>query len=96
MAEVPCHVVDRSHVVVDTPEAMRVGDLKHLGGDLGSSLQPATLAGEAFANPGEIGRHGTDYVFYKSVGTAIQDVMTAKAVVERARELGLGQEMDMS
>jgi ornithine cyclodeaminase len=34
--------------------------------------------------------------FYKAVGTAIQDVVTAAAVVERARQLGIGTHVDMS
>jgi ornithine cyclodeaminase/alanine dehydrogenase-like protein (mu-crystallin family) len=37
-----------------------------------------------------------DYIFYKAVGTAIQDVLTAQNVVERAKNLGVGQEIDMS
>jgi ornithine cyclodeaminase/alanine dehydrogenase-like protein (mu-crystallin family) len=37
-----------------------------------------------------------DYTFFKSVGTAIQDVMTANMVVRRARELNIGQQVDMS
>jgi ornithine cyclodeaminase/alanine dehydrogenase-like protein (mu-crystallin family) len=37
-----------------------------------------------------------DCIFYKAVGTAIQDVLTTRAVVHRATELGLGQRVDMS
>jgi ornithine cyclodeaminase/alanine dehydrogenase-like protein (mu-crystallin family) len=94
MQEIPESAVDRSHVVIDTPEAMEVGDLKHLG-KLGSSNHPITLAGDAFTAPASIGKT-TDYIFYKAVGTAIQDVLTAKAVVERAKQLGIGQEVDMT
>jgi ornithine cyclodeaminase len=94
MKEVPEYVVNRSHVVIDTPETMSVGDLKHLG-DYGSSAHPITLAGDALTDPGKIVQ-STDYIFYKAVGTAIQDVLTAQIVVERARDLGLGQEVDMS
>ena len=36
-----------------------------------------------------------DYTFYKSVGTAIQDILTARMVVQRARELGVGIEVEM-
>jgi ornithine cyclodeaminase len=34
--------------------------------------------------------------FYKAVGTAIQDVVTAAAVVERAKQLGIGTHVNMS
>jgi ornithine cyclodeaminase/alanine dehydrogenase-like protein (mu-crystallin family) len=37
-----------------------------------------------------------DCSFYKAVGTAIQDVFTADMVVKRARELGIGTEVDMT
>jgi ornithine cyclodeaminase len=94
MQEVPEYIVNRSHVVIDTPETMSVGDLKHLG-DYGSSTHPITLAGDALADPSKIGQ-STDYIFYKAVGTAIQDVLTAQIVVERAKVLGIGQEVDMS
>lgn len=107
MQEIPPSAVDRCHVVIDTPEALQVGDLKHLlvggGGDeaigdesdlLRSIAHPLTLAGDAFQNPADIGKD-TDCIFYKAVGTAIQDVLTAKSVVERARQLGIGQEVDM-
>lgn len=89
MQEIPESAVDRCHVIIDTPEAMEVGDLKHL-----PSSHPVTLAGEAFQNPSEIGTF-MDCIFYKAVGTAIQDVLTARAVLERAKELGIGQEVEM-
>lgn len=97
MQEIPPSAVDRCHVVIDTPEALEVGDLKHLivdGEDLESMTHPVTLAGEAFRDPSAIGKD-MDCIFYKAVGTAIQDVLTARSVVERARQLGIGQEVDM-
>jgi ornithine cyclodeaminase/alanine dehydrogenase-like protein (mu-crystallin family) len=36
------------------------------------------------------------YTFYKSVGTAIQDILTVDLVVQRAKQLGLGIEVDMT
>lgn len=36
------------------------------------------------------------YTFYKSVGTAIQDILTVDLVVQRARQLGIGVDIDMS
>lgn len=108
MQEIPRSVVDRSVVVVDTPEAMQVGDLKHLGGEDaffrpgGAGTHPVFLAGDALTDPSKVLRRsasnsdGMDYIFYKAVGTAIQDVLTAQEVVSRANELGIGQNVDMS
>ena len=94
MQEIPESAVNSSHVIVDTAEAMEVGDLKHLG-KFGSTTHPVTLAGDAFISPHTVGR-GMDYIFYKAVGTAIQDVLTARVVVERAKDLGMGEEVEMS
>lgn len=93
MQEIPDYVVDDSHVIIDTPEAMSVGDLQHLG-SYESSDHPITRAGDAFQNPASIGK-SAKYVFYKAVGTAIQDVLTAEAVIKSAKEKGIGQEFDM-
>jgi len=41
------------------------------------------------------GARSLDCTLFKSVGTAIQDVVTASEVVKRAKELGLGTEVDM-
>jgi ornithine cyclodeaminase len=96
MQEIPEYVVNSSHVIIDIPEAMTVGDLKHLGSyEESSTTHPITLAGNAFMDPTTIGKT-TKYVFYKAVGTAIQDVLTAQAVVKSAQEQGIGQEVDMS
>jgi ornithine cyclodeaminase len=95
MQEIPESAVNRCHVIIDTPDAMTVGDLKHLGGgSLETTTHPVTLMGNALKDPSLVS--GMDCIFYKSVGTAIQDVMTARMVVDRARELGIGQEIDMS
>lgn len=95
MQEIPASAVNRCHVIIDTPEARDVGDLKHL-----SPHHPVTLAGHAFENPTDIlpldaTTAPIDCIFYKAVGTAIHDVLTARAVVERAKQLGIGQEVDM-
>jgi ornithine cyclodeaminase len=93
MQEVPESAVNLSHVIIDIPDAMEVGDLKHLG-SYASSTHQITLAGDALKDPSGIGS-STDYIFYKAVGTAIQDVLTAQSVVERAKHLGIGHEVDM-
>ena len=94
MQEVPQYIVNLSHVVIDTPEAMDVGDLKHLG-TYESSSHPISMAGDALQDPSTIGAT-KDYIFYKAVGTAIQDVLTAEAVINSAKKLGIGIEVDMS
>ena len=96
MKEVPEYAVNMCHVIIDTPECINVGDLKHLGNDYSSSKHPISLAGDALTNPTTIGQTTDGYIFYKAVGTAVQDVLTAKAVANRARTLGIGQEVDMS
>jgi ornithine cyclodeaminase len=108
MQEIPESVVDRSVVVIDTPEAMQVGDLKHLGGEDAlfhparspGKQHPVFLAGDALADPARVQQvksdEGKDYIFYKAVGTAIQDVLTAQAVLEKASEFGIGQNVEMS
>ena len=97
MQEIPPSAVDRSFVIIDTPEAMEVGDLKHLRETPSETRHhPITLMGSALANPASIIERGMDCIFYKAVGTAIQDVLTAEIVVNKARALGIGQEIDMS
>jgi ornithine cyclodeaminase len=99
MQEVPARVVDRCRVLIDTPEALQVGDLKNLA----QHVHPISLVGEALQDPehwlahyrqGAASGH-LDCSFYKAVGTAIQDVVTADMVVQRARALGVGTNIDM-
>ena len=95
MQEVDETVVKRSRVLIDTPESLDVGDLKHLSRE----THPWKLLGELVADPSWLNSdvdESVDCTFFKSTGTAIQDVLTASLVVDRARELGLGTEIDMS
>lgn len=95
MQEVDEKLVNRSQVLVDTVESFDVGDLKHLDRE----THPWKLLGEVVDDPSWLDSSGdgsTDCTFFKSTGTAIQDVMTASLVVKRAKELGLGSEVDMS
>lgn len=103
MQEVPASTVDRcTRVWIDTPEAASVGDLKHLfthDDDSGSEKKAAPtiqLLGEVLHNVPSTGAITDGLVFYKAVGTAIQDVLTADAVVLKARELNIGTEVDMA
>jgi len=97
MQEVPARAVDRCRVLIDTQEAREVGDLKNL-----AHQHPVSLLGTALQDPDHWLQHYRegmsmlDCSFYKAVGTAIQDVFTADMVVKRARELGIGTEVDMT
>lgn len=89
-------IADQCRVWIDTPEAKAVGDLRQLGDG-----HPIELLGDILKK-----QEGNQYIergddrysctFYKAVGTAIQDVWTAHIVVEQARKLGIGTEIDMA
>lgn len=112
MQEVPPHIVNQCREIwIDTPDASTVGDLKPLLSRqndahitprlLGSVLQSATSLLDLTADSSgpsllQSDARPSGLVFYKAVGTAIQDVLTSDAVVRRAKELGIGTEIDMS
>lgn len=94
MQEVNKATVNRCRVLVDTPESLNVGDLK----DMSRDDHPWKLLGQVMEDPSWLtceNGGSTDCSFFKSTGTAIQDVMTAKLVVDKAKALGLGSEFDM-
>jgi ornithine cyclodeaminase len=95
-AEVCC--VERCLVIMDTLEAKEVGDLNDL-----TAGHPVKLLGEFLVDETlrdqwlkQSLTKKMDCTFYKSVGTAIQDVLTVNEVVKKARHLGIGTEFDMS
>lgn len=100
MQEISPSVVNRSRILIDTNDAKTVGDLKPFLEDNNNNKHPMTLLGDALA--GTAGESWSsqdpqyDCTFFKGVGTAIQDVMTADFVVKKARELGIGTDVDMS
>jgi ornithine cyclodeaminase len=99
MQEVPSRLVsDRCVVWMDTAEARHVGDLQSLTPHHPAFLLGSVLADASSSSSGADGSrpHHLDCTFYKAVGTAIQDVMTADLVVRRARQLNLGTTVDMS
>jgi ornithine cyclodeaminase/alanine dehydrogenase-like protein (mu-crystallin family) len=95
MQEIPAETVLRARVVIDHHEAAlaEAGDLlipmeagmmsvDHIHAELGE-----IIAGE------KVGRQTEDEItLFKSVGVAVQDVAAAGAVLEAAREAGLGTE----
>lgn len=99
MCEVPQSTVDQcDHIWIDTPEAHQVGDLKHLMTLSDQQKLPTvTLLGDVLQQQQSCNKYCcTGRIFFKGVGTAIQDVLTADVVVQRAREMQIGIEVDMS
>ena len=99
MQEVPAETVVRATVVVDAIDAAL-----EEGGDLIIPLNQGLVTRDHFArelgmlvNGDATGRTSPDEItFFKSVGNAVQDVVVAKRAVERARETGVGIEIDLA
>ena len=86
--------------MVDTIEALQVGDLKEISNS-SSNDDDAFLGLVGDVLSCDVTLPSNDLLlerctFYKSVGTAIQDIITAEEVVENAKRLGLGITVDMS
>lgn len=99
MQEVPGEVVARADkVVVESREAALAE-----AGDLQIPIRQGLWdAGRLHAELGEIhsghrpGRERADELtLFKSVGLAVMDVVVGRRVYERARQLGIGQEIDL-
>jgi ornithine cyclodeaminase len=99
MQELPAEIVARATIVVDATEAAlaEAGDLiiplrdglvtrEHFGRELG---MVASGAAPGRQSDGEV-------TLFKSVGNAVQDVVVAKRAVERARERGMGIDIDLA
>jgi alanine dehydrogenase len=99
MQELPATTVARATVVVDAVDAAlsEAGDLiiplrdglvsrEHFARELG---MVASGAASGRMNEGEV-------TLFKSVGNAVQDVVVARRAVDRARQSGLGTEIDLS
>jgi alanine dehydrogenase len=99
MQELPAETVARATIVVDAMDAAlaEAGDLiiplregritrDHLARELGMVASGAA--------PGRTSRD--EITLFKSVGNAVQDVVVAKRAVDRARELGVGTEIELT
>jgi ornithine cyclodeaminase len=101
MQEVGDSMVRRCQVLMDTPEAREVGDLKDCNQQIIVGLLGDVLAGTACLDPNGLSKNDatpqdrTDCTFFKSVGTAIQDILTATEVIKNARASGIGTTVDM-
>ena len=95
-AELPEALVARSHVVVDTLDAIRTS------GDLAQPLAHGIVTEERLstelsdvmlgARPGRCNE--TEITIYKSVGTSFQDIAVAQIVLARALERGVGRRFE--
>ncbi|KAL3816201.1 hypothetical protein ACHAXA_007319 [Cyclostephanos tholiformis] len=99
MQEIDDATVRRSEVLIDTKEALDVGDLfclKHEEAELQTNF--AGLIGDAIVGNIDFGKRKDgpiDCTFYKSVGTAIMDLFSAHVAVKNARKNKIGVEVDM-
>jgi ornithine cyclodeaminase/alanine dehydrogenase-like protein (mu-crystallin family) len=96
--EIPAETIQRAKLVIDQREAClaEAGDLL-IPLEQGLITQDHIYAelGE-IAGGGKVGRTEDDEItLFKSVGVAVQDVAAAGAVVEAARGLGLGTEVEL-
>eukprot|EP00984_Skeletonema_dohrnii_P036751 scaffold38082_cov155-Skeletonema_dohrnii-CCMP3373.AAC.1 len=97
MKEIDDALVNRCEVLIDTKEALDVGDLSTLTNDDGTTKHNFSgLIGDALVENIKFGKHNNvDCTFFKSVGTAIQDVVTAQFVYDYAKKEGIGTTIDM-
>jgi len=97
MQEVPADTVARARIVVDSRQAC----LKEAGDLVRPIAQGKFSAAHIYAELGDIinaklpGRQNAkEITFFKSVGNAVQDLVAADMVLQRAAEMGLGQKVD--
>jgi ornithine cyclodeaminase len=98
MQEIPSASVAAATVVVDQFEAAL-----EEAGDLIVPLREGAIArdhighelGQLVGRDSPLRTSASEITFFKSVGNAVQDMVVAHRAVERARELGLGQQIDL-
>lgn len=98
MCEVESETIGRAGIFVDSREAARTE-----AGELICAVEQGLTRPADWVELGEVvmgskpGRESEDEVtFFKSVGLAAQDIAAAALAFERAAELGLGTEIDLS
>lgn len=99
MQEVDAITVTRAKLILDSPAAIESGDLAI---PLRKKMIPMEKCNHVLGQfVTQSGKHKTnvikhfktspgDITFFKSVGTAVQDLVTAHLVLEKAKELGVG------
>ena len=101
MKEIDDALVQRCEVLIDTPEAIDVGDLSWLKDNL-TVPNNTGMIGDALSGNFEFGKLKNDNnapqidcTFFKSCGTAIQDVVSAQYVSNLALKKSIGQSIEM-
>ena len=95
--ELETTVIKRANIIVDTEEAFGAGDLAYPSSE-GIAVKGQTLASLLFSYEDRSTVHldpSKDLTLFKSVGTAVQDVMTANLALQKCLELKLGQEFEL-
>ena len=88
------HLIKKAKIVIDSPDALKSGDLKNPLEDL--FIKPDELTEiKDVINGKKIRKDIDDVTLFKSVGTAIQDVAMASLVYKKAEAMGLGTEVDL-
>jgi ornithine cyclodeaminase len=101
MKEVDDVLVQRCEVIIDTPEALDVGDLSWLKLSSNNVPNNTGMIGDALVGNFEFGKLRDDpntqinCTFFKSCGTAIQDVVSAQFVFNNATMKGIGKDIEM-
>ena len=102
MKELDDTLVQRCEVIIDTPEALEVGDLSWLKANINRVPNNTGLIGDALMGHFEFGKLRNDSAipqidctFFKSCGTAIQDVVSAQYVYDLASRKDIGYNMEM-
>ena len=83
--------------VVDSMDALQVGDLKDLNEEVIIFWVSWVIYYGRLMGPVMNGTFRSKYrcTFFKSVGTAVQDIVTADDVIKTAMRLGIGTNVDM-
>ncbi len=95
--EIPAETVARALVVVDSREAAlsETGDLiQPIEKGLIDAEHIHSELGELVAGERTVTRSDDQITLFEAVGVAVQDAVAAKVALTRARELGLGQNVD--
>lgn len=99
MQEVDVITVKRSKLILDSPAAVEAGDLSiPLNHKLITQKKCRHVLGEFVTQAGgpkmksikQFKTSPDDITFFKSVGTAVQDIVTSWRIVEKAKAMGVG------